>query len=409
MDTIVPIITWNDLSYSLDPNNTAQTVGVTSSTPGAIKLAWGLGLSADGLLSGLENAPVDPGRLYPCPDFANWVCPALVTAGTTGYFQPPAIAATRHASVASFMNRIKVPVLLVQGEADTLFNLNEAAATYKALKAQGTPVKMIWQSWGHSSSAPAPGELNLANPDPATQYETGRIADWFAHYLQGSPVSTGPNFAYFRDWVPYSGIATPAYATATTFPVGANKKFYFSGRNQLVSNPLTVKAGAQLFTTPPAGAPTSFNMLDVLSSVSRADLRQGDVLGTYATWTTAPLTAPVNVAGIPLVTVRVQAPTALASQRVGPAGQLVLFVKVEDVAPGGKARMIHGLEAPIRVPNVGVPIKVTLPGIVHQFPAGHSIRLVIAGGSDNYRGGLLATPVSISSGTGQSLVLPTVG
>ena len=29
----------------------------------------------------------------------------------------------------------------MQGENDTLFNLNEAVATYRALQAQGTPVR----------------------------------------------------------------------------------------------------------------------------------------------------------------------------------------------------------------------------------------------------------------------------
>jgi ABC-2 type transport system ATP-binding protein len=407
LDTIVPLITWNDLTYSLDPNNTAQTVGVTTSTPGAIKLAWGLGFSAEGVADGLENSQGDPMRLYGCPNFADWVCPALVTAGTTGYFQPDAIAAARHASVASFMSKIKIPVLLMQGENDTLFNLNEAAATYKALKAQGTPVKMVWHSWGHSGSTPAPGELSLSSPDPATQYETARVADWFAHYLQGSSVGTGPNFAYFRDWISYSGIATPAYATSSSFPVGANKKYYFSGTGQLVGNPLTVHAGSQSFVTPPFGAPSSINPLDVVGGYT-GQLPQADLPGTFATWTTSPLTAPVNVAGIPLVTVKVNAPTAQVTQGVGPAGQLVLFVKIEDVAPDGSASLIHALEAPIRVPDVSKPIALTLPGIVHQFAAGHSIRIVIAGGSDNYRGGLTPTPVTIASGTSQSVVLPTV-
>jgi len=407
MDTIVPLITWNDLTYSLDPNNTAQTVGVTSSTPGAIKLAWGLGFSADGVADGLENSQADPSRLYACPNFADWVCPALVTAGTTGYFQPDAAAAARHASVASYMSKIKIPVLLMQGENDTLFNLNEAAATYKALKAQGTPVKMVWQSWGHSGSTPAPGELSLSDPDPATQYETARVADWFAHYLKGSSVDTGPNFAYFRDWVSYSGIATPAYATSNSFPVGANKKYYLSGTGQLVSNSLTVQAGSQSFVTPPFGAPSSINPLDVVGGYT-GQLPQADLPGTFATWTTSPLSAPVKVAGIPTVTVKVNAPTAQVSQGLGPAGQLVLFVKIEDVAADGSASLIHGLEAPIRVPDVTKPITLTLPGIVHQFAAGHSIRIVIAGGSDNYRGGLTATPVTIASGTSQSVVLPTV-
>src|SRR4029079_8928261 len=62
MDTIVPLITWNELSYSLDPNNTSQSVGVSTSTPGAVKLVWGLGFSATGGLDGLENAQGDPSR-----------------------------------------------------------------------------------------------------------------------------------------------------------------------------------------------------------------------------------------------------------------------------------------------------------------------------------------------------------
>jgi ABC-2 type transport system ATP-binding protein len=407
MDTIVPLITWNDLNYSLDPNNTAQTTGVSTSTPGAIKLAWGLGFSAAGVADGLENAQGDPSRLYPCPNFADWVCPALVTAGTTGYFQPDAIAAARHASVASYMNRIKVPVLLMQGENDTLFNLNEAVATYKALKAQGTPVKMVWHSWGHSGSTPAPGELSLSNPDPATQYETARVSDWFAHYLKGSAVSTGPNFAYFRDWITYSGIATPAYATAGTFPVGSTKKYYFSAAHRLVNNTLSVKSGAQSFTTPPFGAPSSINPFDVVGGYT-GQLPQADLPGTFADWTTAPLAGPVKVAGIPTVTMKVQAASAAATQGVGPAGQLVLFVKIEDVAPDGTASLIHGLEAPIRIPDVTKPFTLTLPGIVHQFAAGHSIRLVVAGGSNNFRGGLEPTPLVIAAGTGQFVSLPTV-
>lgn len=407
LDTIVPLITWNDLSYSLDPNNTAQTTGVTTSTPGAIKLVWGLGFSAEGVLDGLENAQGDPSRLYGCPNFADWICPALVEAGTTGYFMPDAIAATRHASVASFMGKVRIPTLLMQGENDTLFNLNEAAATYTALKAQKTPVKMVWHSWGHSGATPAPGELSLSNPDPATEYESARVADWFAHYLKGSDVSTGPDFAYFRDWISYQGIATPAYATSTSFPVGTAKTYYFSGADQLAGSASAVQSGSQSFITPEFGAPSSINQFDVVSGYT-GQLPQADLPGTFATWTTGALTAPVNVAGSPVVNVRVQAPTAVVTQGLGPAGQLVLFVKIEDVAPDGTASLIHGLEAPIRIPDVGKTIKVTLPGIVHQFAAGHSIRLVVAGGSNNYRGGLVATPVTIASGAGQTLVLPAV-
>ena len=406
LDTIIPLITWNDLSYSLNPNNTAQTTGVSSSTPGAIKLNWGLGFSLLGMTGDLQQGQADQ-ELAPCPNFADWVCPALVTAGTTGYFQPADIAAARHASVATYMSRIKVPVLLMQGENDTLFNLNEAAATYKALKAQGTPVKMVWHSWGHSGPA-APGEINLGSPDPTTQYETGRILDWFDHYLKGSSVSTGPNFAYFRDWIGYTGIATPAYATSSSFPVGTSRTYRFSGSGQLV-NSLVTTAGSQSFVTPAAGAPSSLNTLDVLGSYVGQPVEEVvDAPGTFASWTTPVLTSNLDVAGSPVVTVKVQAPSAAATQALGPSGQLVLFVKLTDVGPDGKARLIKGLEAPIRIPDVGQPVKVTLPAIVHRFAPGHQLRLIIAGGSVNYRGGLTPTAVTIASGAGQTFVIPVV-
>jgi ABC-2 type transport system ATP-binding protein len=410
VDTIVPLITWNDLSYSLDPNNTAQTTGVSTSTPGALKLIWGLGFSAEGVLDGLENAQGDPSRLYGCPNFADFVSPALVTGRSTGYFDAPTIAALRHASVATYMSKIKIPVLLMQGEHDTLFNLNEAAATYQALRAQGTTVKMIWQSWGHSQSTPAPGELSLAEPDPTTQYETARIADWFDHYLKGTTVGTGPSFAYFRDWVRYTGIATPAYATSSRFPVGSATHVYLSGDNTLQSSTKQVKPGSQTFVTPAAGAPTSLDPLDVVGSYSGSlSDEEADLPGTAASWTGPALRTPLDVAGSPTLTLRVNAPTAAQTQASGPAGQLVLFVKVEDVDPGGTAHLINANIAPVRVPDVTAPIRITLPGFVHRFPAGDHLRLVVAGGSPNYRGGQVATPVTIAGGTGQVLTLPVVG
>src|SRR3954453_9202153 len=50
VDTIIPIITWNDLSYSLAPNNTSFDHGVTYQTPGIEKFEWtslffGLGIA----------------------------------------------------------------------------------------------------------------------------------------------------------------------------------------------------------------------------------------------------------------------------------------------------------------------------------------------------------------------------
>jgi ABC-2 type transport system ATP-binding protein len=408
VDTIVPIITWNDLPYSLNPNNTAQSPGVTPTTPGATKLFWGLGFSALGLTGDLTNGQV-PGEPLPCPNFADWVCPALALAGTTGYFDAAATAAAHHASVASYLPKITIPTLLVQGENDTLFNLNEAVATYKALKAQGTPVKMIWQSWGHSGG-PAAGEVDLDNPDPVAQYETGRFLDWFDHYLKGVDVSTGPAFSWFRPWVSYTGNAAPAYASSPSFPVGSARTWKLSGGGLLAPGTLTTGTpmiGLQTFLTTTGGLPTSLNPFDVLGSYAPLPNETTlDLPGTFAAWSTPALAANLDVVGSPVFTVSLQAPTAALTQAAGPAGQLVLFVKLVDVAPDGKTSLIKGLEAPIRVPNVNVPVTVTLPAIVHRFAAGHQLKLVVAGGSVNYRGGIVGAPVTIAAGSGQTLVLP---
>ena len=407
LDTIVPMITWNDLSYSLSPNNTDQTTGVSTSTPGAAKLFWAAGFSAEGVRDGMEGAQGDPDRLYGCPNFAGWVCPGLAFAGTAGYVDDATTAHLRHASVATYLPKIKIPVLLAQGEFDTLFNLSEAVATYQALKAQGTTVKMIWHSWGHSHGTPAPGELSLSDPQPTEQYETGRVATWFDRYLKGLSVDTGASFAYFRDWVPYTGNAAPAFAESKTYPVGTLRSYYLAGTQLSTTKPLV--GGSQSFLTPGAGAPTSINPLDAVGSLLPAPLPEQDQAGTFAAWNSATLTQPVAVVGSPKLTAKVDAPVAAVSQAVGPAGMLVLFVRLQDVAPDGTVTDIRQLTAPVRIPDVTRPFTVTMPAIAHQFAAGHQIRLVVAGGSVNYRGGQEPNPVTIAGGGTQTLTLPVVG
>ena len=407
IDALVPFITWNDLSYSLTPNNTGLSSGVTSATPGVAKLTWPLLFFTEGaLLDSVTGFQNDPSRVIGCPNFTDQICTALAEAGTLGYPTPDTLALLRHASVSDYMSRVRIPVLLAQGENDTLFNLNEAVATYQALQAQGTPVKMIWQSWGHSGATPTPGELDLTNPDPATQYEAARAASWFGQYLAGGPADSYPAFTYFRDWVPYSGIATPAYGTAPGYPVGTARSFYLSGAGQLVTSRGQIQAGSQSFVTPPAGFPTSSSGIDAFSPNMPPD---ENLPGTYASWTSGPLRSPMDVVGEPALNVRVQAPTAAAAGQAGPAGELVLFAKVYDVAPDGTASLVHNLIAPVRIADPASPVHITLPAIVHQFAPGHAVRVVLASGDLNYRGGLASAPVSVTAGDpAQLLTLPAV-
>src|SRR3954447_17304629 len=160
LDAIVPIITWNDLSYSLDPNNgtlpggTALSGSVSSNVPGAFKYQWSVLFTGEGVAEGLEDIQAlasNPGS-FPqwvqdnCANFSPQVCTALTEVATQGYPSQASIAFLRQASVASYIRDIRVPPLLAQGEADTLFDLQESVATYQKLKRQGTPVALEWQS-----------------------------------------------------------------------------------------------------------------------------------------------------------------------------------------------------------------------------------------------------------------------
>jgi len=411
IDTIIPLITWNNLAYSLAPNDASATTSVVDYTAGVVKSTWALLFSADGVLDGVEGAQGDPSRLLPCPNFATFVCPALAVSGALGYPDPAEMASLEHASVSSYMSSIRIPTLLMQGENDTLFNLNEAIATYQALRDQGTPVDMIWQSWGHSSLTTAPGEIDLGNPDPLSQYETLRVYLWLGHYLKGMSWPTGPSFAYFRDWIHYTGNASPAYGTASSFPVGTQQSFYLSGNGQLIASPGTPTGGTQALLTPGAGLPTSLSTPDAVGGAlgPLAPLFGTNVTGTDASWTSAPLRSALDVVGEPTLTVSVTAPTAAVSQVGGTSGQLVLFAKIFDVSPNGTAQLIHGLVAPVRIVDVNKPVQITLPGIVHQFAAHDRIEIMLAAGDINYRAGVLATPVVITTGSkGQVLHLPIV-
>ncbi|MCW2993965.1 MAG: transporter ATP-binding protein [Conexibacter sp.] len=415
VDTIVPIITWNDLAYSLAPNNTDIASGVTSTTPGVGKFQWAGLFTALGIVDGIQNLQVDPSRdVTSCPNFDARVCPGIVEAGVTGAPSAGTLQLLRHASVSSYVKQIKIPTLLLQGEDDTLFNLNEATATYQSLKAQGTPVKMVWQSWGHSHSAPAPGELGDGD-DGYSPVDAGgnltaegrTVEQWFDHYLRGDPAAPSLDFTYFRDWVPYTGDATPAFGRAPAYPAGADQSFRLSGTDALTPDAGAVQSGAATFATPPAGAPTSVTEISALSQ----DVPLSDAPGTYAQYTSAPLAADTDVVGSPRAQLRVSVAGDNAAGLLTPAALATLFLKVEDVAPDGTVTLPDRLVAPIRPASFGKQVSVTLPAIVHRFAAGHRVRLVVAGSDAAYRGSVAPAVVTITTDAGNPgvLTLPVAG
>ncbi|MFC8343705.1 CocE/NonD family hydrolase [Streptomyces sp. NPDC057280] len=405
VDALVPMITWHDLAYSLDPNNAAREV------PGAFKWQWANGFYLIGESQPLTTPNLDPSRINSlgCLHFVTDACDTVRTLNSGSY--PAAdtaelLAYARSVSPVSYLSRVKAPTLLVQGQTDSLFNLNEATATYKTLKAQGTTAKMIWQSWGHSGGQVA-GELDLSQGNLESSYVGKRVLAWFDRYLRKQKnTDTGPAFAYYRDW-----ITDPngTYATAGSLPV-LSQKLYLSGDGKLVDNRDKVTRGSRTYTN--WLVPTSHSESSLAGIVGLPDPAPYDTAGTYLGWTSEPLARATDVVGAPKATLKVVSPKAERTQNSGNAAdKLVLFAKLYDVAPDGTQTLVHRLVAPVRVRDVTRRFTVTLPGIVHRYEQGHRLRFVVAASDDAYFGNRGIKPVTVVSAPGDTgvLELPVAG
>jgi len=400
LDAIVPIITWNDLSYSLAPNNTDLSSGVTSRTPGVAKKEWIDLFFGAGIASGAQSVTIDPETMADCPNFVLEACRAVAQLNTAGYPDDATLALARHASVSRYLQKVTVPTLVVQGQRDTLFNLQEAVATYKSLQAQGTPTKMVWQSWGHSGSRPAPGELDFGAASIKDSYLGRRFLSWMDHYVRGNAsASTGPEFAYFRNWVRYdtspanAGTAVArAYRAETTFSDRPTATLYLSGSDSLTSSAGSVRPGSASYANA-AGAPTSYSETSGLEG-GQVNHPPIDAPGTFAGFVSQPLKAKTYLVGSPKLRVRLSAPLAERSQ-VTPGGKLVLFAKLYDVAPDGTRTLQNRLISPVRVGDVTRPVQVTLPAQVQRFAKGHRLELVVAASDMAYAGNHVPQPVTI--------------
>ncbi|GAA1258413.1 MULTISPECIES: CocE/NonD family hydrolase [Streptomyces] len=409
VDALVPMITWNDLAYSLDPNNAADR-----SVPGAFKWQWTNGFYLIGEGQPLLEPSLDPSRInkLTCLHFVTDACETISTLNSGRYPSGkagPMLDYARSVSPVSYLKQVKAPTLLVQGQSDSLFNLNEAQATYGTLKAQGTTTKMIWQSWGHSGGLtdPASGELNLAQGNLETSYVGKRILAWFDRYLQHKKdVDTGPAFAYYRDWITDPG---QTYATAQSVPA-LSRKLYLSGDGKLVDNRSKVARGSREYRN--WLIPTSHSESSVAGLIGLPDPAPRDTAGTYLGWTSEPLTRTTDVVGSPKATLKVVSPrTERVQNSDDAADKLVLFAKLYDIAPDGTKTLVHRLVAPVRVPDVTRSFTVSLPGIVHRYEKGHRLQFVVAASDDAYGGNKGIKPVTVTSAPEDTgvLELPVVG
>ncbi len=372
IDAIAPVITWNDLGQALFPN-AASVDPLPADTPargafapnGVFKRGWAGVFFASG-----RTAQPAPGSVLTCGRFIPVVCAAYTEAATTGRISPATAALLARSSPASITDRITAPTLLVQGEQDTLFGLDQADANARQIAAHGTPVKVSWYAGGHDGGG----------PDQAVREQIG---DWFDQWLVGKGTAPDLTFSYAVQSGVRAGPNTPTGRTvvAPDYPglTGA----------ATTRQDLPLSGDPQVVLTPAGGNPAAITSLPGLggalgAAAGRLTAISGAVPGQTAQFPTAPVTAPLTVAGAP----RVQLTVSRVPGQPAPA-EAVLFVGTAEVAQDGTRTLLGSSVAPLRVavPADGTAaVTVTLPGVVAPVEAGHTLVVTVATTDQGFAG-----------------------
>jgi ABC-2 type transport system ATP-binding protein len=329
VDAIAPAITYWNLSDALFPN-------------GVFKKLWaGIFVNTGG----------------GCDKFEPRLCEMYQRVAEAGTPDAAAEKMLEERSPSAVGDRIKVPTLLIQGQTDSLFPLDQADAAEKAIKANGAPVDVDWIAGGHDGG------------DMETSRVQSRVRSWFDRYLKDEKTTdTGPAFRVTRTGGVDStdGAAQLRGASDDTYPglESGRKSIALTGREQDFANP----AGAN----PPAVSALPGLGGSGLSQLSSLGVGVSlDFPGQFARFDSKPVTDDLRITGAPTATVHVKSTTDDA----------VLFAKVYDVSPNGTRQVLPSqLVSPVRVEGAksGKDVTITLPAIDHKIDTGHRLRLVLA-------------------------------
>ena len=429
IDAVVPLITWNDLSQALFPNAQATPADLAATTPaaatgvqdGVFKKFWastlmasvttGAALSASGVAqgdsgdsgfvrrggpSGSPGTPAaTPGTggsttsgtqpagtagaaaaaAVSCGRMMLTICTAYSKAAQTGRLTAPLAALLKRSSPKAVVGKITAPTLLVQGERDTLFGLDQADANARAIAANGATVAMTWYNGGHDGGS----------PDAATE---SRITEWFQHYLSGDGPVPSNAFQYTVDGpVSDTGSARSRTLEAPTYAG-------LTGQAGTPRVSIPVSGDPQYVVNPPGASPASISTLPGLSSLASTALSTflGGLPGQTARFDSQPFGELTVITGTPRITVsvsRIPVPstpggtTTTPAARTGSDDGAVLYGSLSKVSAGGTRTLAGGAVAPIRLtdlPADGSPATVTLnlPATALQVESGSTVEVDVS-------------------------------
>ena len=190
---------------------------------------------------------------------------------------------------------------------------------------------------GGIDAAAPPGELDLSGQHIEDTYLGLPVKNWFDHYLKDTTAAR-PEFAYFRDWVSYTGSAAARPTPRPAYPAGTPQTWYLSAADALVLVRGGGPARVDQLVQPRRRRTASYSEVSGLEG--RVALPPGvtapfDTPGTFGRWSDPAADAsPLDGRRLADADRRLEAPAVAATQAAGPSGQLQVFAKIYDVAPG---------------------------------------------------------------------------
>jgi ABC-2 type transport system ATP-binding protein len=359
IDAVVPIFAYFDLRSALEPDASRPLVTLAPTDPrdagaGVLKLRWASELFAAGSGSGTDRTP------DPCGNLERDVCAAWEASAAAGQLTPAARALLRERSPAAHIDRLTAPTLIVQGQMDSLFGLEQALALAAGLRHNHAPVRIEWVRAGH----------DLPLDRRRRRHVEQAVLRWLAvHVRKRGGVDAGPRFTVELG----SG---RGHASTPEIPP------QFTTR-ALPLRPVDPadRAGFVRFAAPAAGLPAETTTLPGLGDVTALPQGFDSPEGQRASFETRAVHDGVEIIGVPHVRL----------QFTGSARTGIAFVHLVDIAPDDRRLVPRGLVAAVRLRDLpplgsahGRGVDVDLPAIAWRLAPGHRMGIDVTSTDAGY-------------------------
>jgi len=426
--TAVPTATWTDFYQALLPNDVMLAAYVNGFYATGYDPTASI---ANNVTSGdPQPAAPDLTQNY-STELHRWIAEA-----NSGVNVDDLKAGLNSRSVMFNIDKVNIPVFIIQGSNDGLFSENQALNAYQALHDRGVPARLYIGGIGHP---PSEGSTSSAE----ALYVGNEMLAWFDHYLKGvdngidrQPPIEFSHTTYFDNKQPCTKL-TDVTAQCTTrsayaFPAGPSTSYYLCP---------TGPTGGDLSDTPCASAnPLVATNLPGLGGgydqepVTRDYVQEGiqqltcqpsepicqqqdPDLSSYPAllrFDGAPVAADTEWFGPPHLSLQTGSVDVLPAGMNGAAAAFQLDPKFYDVAPDGTATLItRGAYAePLSATAASAQ---TIPthevgydafGLSYVLPAGHHLRLTLSTSDVPYLRPTV-NPFAVALFAGSKLEMPT--